>query len=95
LIGLAARFRPLLFFGVPAALLLVAGLVLGLFVVDDYVRHRVFSAGYALLTVLLTVLGSIGLFAALLLHVLRGIFLDLETQLQALTRSTDGNGPRL
>lgn len=94
LIGLVARFRPLLFFGAPAAVVLIAGLALGLLVVDDYVHHGVFSAGYALLTVLLTVLGSIGLFTALLLHVLRGIFLDLENQLQALTRSSDGNGSR-
>jgi glycosyltransferase involved in cell wall biosynthesis len=95
LIGLTARFRPLLFFGLPSLVLLVGGLVLGLRVVDDYVNHAVFSAGYALLTVLLTVLGSIGLFAALVLHVLRGIFLDLEDQLQALTRGRNGNGSQL
>ena len=89
-----ARFRPLLFFGVPSLVVLLTGMVLGLQVVDIYVNHGVLAAGYALLTVLLTVLGSIGLFAALVLHVLRGIFLDLENQLQVLTRGTNGNGSR-
>ncbi len=93
LLGLAARFRPLLFFGLPSTFLLLAGLVLGFIVVDTYQRTAVLAAGYALLTVLLVIVGSIGLFTAILLHVMRGIFLDLETQLrvvaEALSSSSD------
>jgi glycosyltransferase involved in cell wall biosynthesis len=84
LIRLAARFRPLLFFGVPSAVTLLLGVGLGYIVIDTYERLSEFAAGYALLTVLLIILGSIGLFASILLHVLRGIFLDLEGQLKTL-----------
>lgn len=83
LIRLAARFRPLLFFGVPSFVTLLVGIALGFVVVDTYQRLAEFAAGYALLTILLIILGSIGLFASILLHVLRGIFLDLEGQLKA------------
>jgi glycosyltransferase involved in cell wall biosynthesis len=90
LIRLAARFRPLLFFGLPSAVALLLGLLLGVVVINTYQRASEFAAGYALLTVLLIILGSIGLFAAILLHVLRGIFLDLEGDLRALTAATTG-----
>jgi glycosyltransferase involved in cell wall biosynthesis len=90
LIQLAARFRPWLVFGLPSMVTLLVGIGLGIVVVDTYQRSSQFAAGYALLTVLLIILGSIGLFAAILLHVLRDIFLDLEGQLRALAATTRG-----
>ena len=91
LIRLGARFRPLLFFGVPSAGTLLVGLVMGLFVVDTYQRFSVLVAGPAFLAVLLLILGSIGLFAAVLLHVVRGMSVDFDRQLKALAASiTDG-----
>jgi Glycosyl transferase family 2 len=87
LIRLAARFRPLLLFGVPSTLTLLIGIVMGLMVVETYQRSSELAAGTALLTLLLIILGSIGLFASILLHVFRGTFLDLERQLKALAAS--------
>jgi len=87
LLRLAARFRPLLFFGLPSLIFLVVGTGLGVVVVNTYQETAQLAAGYALLTVLLVIVGSIGLFAAIVLHVLRGIFLDLERQLKALSGS--------
>ena len=89
LIRLVAYYRPLLFFGVPSAILLLAGLVLGMLVVDIYQGARQFAGGYALLAALLIILGAIGLFAGLLLHVLRGVFLGLELHIRALSLVTD------
>jgi len=93
LIRLAARFRPLLFFGVPSLVTLLIGTALGVSVVNTYQETRQLAAGFALLTVLLIILGSIGLFTSILLHVLRGIFLDLERQLKALAVSSERFNP--
>ena len=95
LIRLAARYRPLLSFGLPSALTLLIGIVVGALVVDTYQRAGELAAGSALLSVLLIILGSIGLFAAILLHVLRGISVDLEEQLKALAASVSADGARL
>ena len=86
MIRLVAHYRPLLFFGVPGFFLLVSGLALGGLVVDGYRRLDELAVGYALLTVLLLILGSIGLIAGFLLHALRGTFLSLEHQINSMTR---------
>jgi glycosyltransferase involved in cell wall biosynthesis len=82
LIRLVGHYRPLLFFGLPSAILMLTGMALGLAVVQIYASSGTLAGGYALLSVLLIVVGVIGVFAGLLLHVLRGIVLDLEHQLQ-------------
>ena len=87
LIRLAARFRPLLFFGVPSVITLLLGLVIGASVVDTYQRTSELAVGSALLTVLLVLLGSFGLLAAILLHALRGISVDLDRQMKSLSAS--------
>lgn len=86
LFELAARFRPLLIFGVPSALALATGIVAGLVVVDTYQRSSELAAGPAFLTVLLIILGSISLFASIVLHVLRRSFVDMERRFKAVAR---------
>lgn len=88
LLRLAARYRPMLFIGLPSLVLLVLGAALGLVVVNTYQATTQLAAGYALITVLLILVGSIGFFAAIVLHVLRGIFIDLERQLKSLANPT-------
>ena len=90
LIHLAARFRPWLVFGLPSMVALLVGIGLGIVVVDSYQRSSPLPAGYTILAMLLIILGSIGLFAGVLLQVVRGIFLDLEGQLRALEATTKG-----
>jgi glycosyltransferase involved in cell wall biosynthesis len=90
LIRLAARFRPLLTFGVPSMITLLIGIVSGLSVVDTYQRAGELAAGMAFVSVLFIILGSIGLFTAITLHVLRGIFQDLEGQVKSLAASVSG-----
>jgi glycosyltransferase involved in cell wall biosynthesis len=94
LIRLVAHYRPLLFFGLPSIVLLLAGLALGGLVIRTYQQSGELAGGLALLVTLLIILGSIGMFAGLLLHVLRGIFLRLEQQLQVMTRAIEGRHDR-
>ena len=69
--------RPLLFFGVPGAVLLIAGLLWGLWVVNIYRSTQELAVGYALVSLLLTVLGALALFSGVILHSIRGLLLSL------------------
>lgn len=89
IIRMVAHYRPLLFFGVPSVILLLTGIVLGVFVLDIYRQAQELAGGYALLAALLIILGAIGLFAALLLHVLRGLFMALEHDINLIVYSAD------
>ncbi len=88
LIRLVGRYRPLLFFGLPGILSLLVGIAMGATVIDIYQRSLVLAGGLALLAALMVILGSIGVFAAVLLHVLRGMFLELEADIHALPEAT-------
>jgi glycosyltransferase involved in cell wall biosynthesis len=90
IIRLVAHYRPLLFFGVPGVLSLVTGLIIGVFVLDIYQTSAELAGGYALLAVLLIILGAIGTFAGLLLNVLGGIFHGLERQIDLLGHRVEG-----
>jgi glycosyltransferase involved in cell wall biosynthesis len=82
--SLTARFRPLMFFGLPSLLLILAGLLAGWMTIETYIRNAFFSAALGMLTILLIVLGAMGMLAALLLHALRGSFLDVQQRLDDL-----------
>lgn len=74
---LVGQYRPLLFFGVPGLAMLLTGLGWGWIVVDVYRRTQQLAVGYALISVLLSILGSLGLFAGIILHSVRGLLLEL------------------
>lgn len=74
---LVGQYRPLLFFGVPSILVLLAGLIWGLRVVDIYVGLQTLPIGYALISVLLSIIGVLGLFTGFILHSVRGLLLDM------------------
>lgn len=88
LLRLVARFRPLLFFGVPSVLALIIGPLVGLVVINTYEQGSNAGGALVLLTLILIMLGSVGLFAAVVLHVVRAVFLDLEGQLNSLLLQT-------
>jgi glycosyltransferase involved in cell wall biosynthesis len=77
LLRLVGQYRPLLFFGLPGLILLVAGLAWGVFVVDIYRRSQTLAIGYALLSALLATIGALALFSGIILHSVRGLLLDL------------------
>jgi glycosyltransferase involved in cell wall biosynthesis len=77
ILRLVGQYRPLLFFGMPGILVLLAGMVWGLRVVDIYLDLRTLPIGYALISVLLSIVGVLGLFTGIILHSVRGLLMDL------------------
>jgi glycosyltransferase involved in cell wall biosynthesis len=74
---LVGQYRPLLFFGLPGAIVLVLGLLWGAWVVNIYQQTQTLAVGYALISIMLAILGSLGLFAGIILHSIRGLLLEL------------------
>ena len=74
---LIGQHRPLLFFGVPGLVILLAGLVWGLWVVEIYRTSQILATGYALIVVLLLLVGILTLFTGIILHSIRALLLDL------------------
>jgi len=71
------QYRPLLFFGLGGLALLLVGLIWGGWVVIIYQRTTQLAVGYALISILLTIVGSLGLFVGIILHSVRGLLLEL------------------
>jgi glycosyltransferase involved in cell wall biosynthesis len=74
---LTGQYRPLLFFGVPGLLLILGGMAWGMWVVDIFNRTKQLAVGYALISVLLSLLGLVMLSTGFTLHSIRGLLLDL------------------
>jgi hypothetical protein len=73
ILRLIGEHRPLLFFGVPGFLTLLAGLMLGFQVVRIYDATQQLAIGYALITVLLVIVGVLAMFVGIMLHAIREI----------------------
>ena len=82
LIRLVSQHRPLFFFGLQGCLFLLAGIFMGFVTVDIYVKTHVLAVGYALVSVLMLILGIMTLFVGLLLHSIKHFFLDLKKTVQ-------------
>jgi glycosyltransferase involved in cell wall biosynthesis len=83
ILQLVGQHRPLLFFGVPGLLVLLTGMGWGGVVVRIYSTSNELAVGYALISVLLTILGSLGLFGGIILHSIRGLLFQLLQQRDA------------
>jgi hypothetical protein len=70
---LIAQHRPLLFFGVPGLIMVIAGLALGVYVVRIYEATLTLAVGYAMITVLLSVVGVLSTFVGIMLHTIRAL----------------------
>jgi len=77
---LAGQARPLLFFGTSGTVILLAGLALGWYVVRIYSATLQLAVGYALITVLLTLVGMLTLFTGIILHSIRGLLLQVAAR---------------
>lgn len=73
---MVGQYRPLLFFSLPGTICLLAGLVWGILVVNIYGRTQQLAVGYAMISVLLTIIGMLGLSTGVILHSVRGLLLD-------------------
>nr|MBC7245838.1 glycosyltransferase family 2 protein [Chloroflexota bacterium] len=77
ILQLMGQHRPLLFFGVPGLAMLLFGLWWGYRVVDIYRKVQELAIGYAMLAVLLCIVGSVVLSTGITLHTLRALLLEL------------------
>jgi glycosyltransferase involved in cell wall biosynthesis len=77
LLRLVGQYRPLFFFGVPGLVMLLAGLGWGAWVIELYRRYGGLAVGYLMISVLLTILGTITLSTGVILHSVRGLLLEL------------------
>jgi hypothetical protein len=74
---LMGQYRPLVYFGLPGLALFLAGLGWGALVVERFARTHQLAVGYALICVLLSVVGLIMGSTAFTLHSVRGLLIDL------------------
>jgi glycosyltransferase involved in cell wall biosynthesis len=74
---LVGQYRPLLFFGVPGMVMLLIGIGWGFWVVDLYRRFGGLALGYAMISILLTILGAMTLTTGVILHSVRGLLLEM------------------
>jgi len=71
IIALVSQHRPLFFFGVPGLILLALGITLGLVVVYLYNTYQSLAVGYALISILLSLIGIQTFFTGIILHTIR------------------------
>lgn len=74
---LVGQYRPLLFFGVPGMFSFLIGVGWGILVVERFRQTQQLAVGYALICVLLSVLGLIMLSTGFTLHSIRGLLLEI------------------
>ncbi len=77
IVRLLGQSRPMLYFGVPAIVFLVSGLLMGNGLVDTFNNTQQLSLGYALMMVLLVLLGAIGLSTGVILHSIRALLIRI------------------
>lgn len=87
---LVGQIRPLLFFGASGLLIFLLGSLLGLYVVSIYSTNRELATGYALITVMFSIIGILLFFAGIMLHSIRGMFVELRRT--TIDRLLDTNG---
>jgi len=75
---LVGQTRPLLFMGVPGVFLLLAGLLIGVDVVSIYAASQKLAIGYALISVLCMIIGTMALFSGVMLHSVRALLISMR-----------------
>jgi glycosyltransferase involved in cell wall biosynthesis len=76
IITLASQYRPLLFFSLPGLLSLVGGVIWGIIVINRYMIYDELAIGYAMICVLLCLLGMTLVSTGITLHSIRLLFLE-------------------
>jgi glycosyltransferase involved in cell wall biosynthesis len=76
IIALVSQHRPLFFFGVPGLLILTVGIILGIVVIERYNTYQNLAVGYALVSILLDLIGIQTLFTGIVLHTIRAFLAD-------------------
>jgi glycosyltransferase involved in cell wall biosynthesis len=74
ILKLAAQYRPLLYFSMPGLVSLLAGLIWGLIVINRYRIYGQLAIGYAMICVLLCLIGLSLFSTGITLHSIRALF---------------------
>jgi len=74
---LAGQYRPLLFFGLTGLGMLLIGIIWGMWVVNIFRTTQELAIGYALISVLLFIIGNIVLSTGIILHSIRGLLINM------------------
>jgi glycosyltransferase involved in cell wall biosynthesis len=77
IIRMVGQYRPLLFFSIPGVALLLLGVGWGIVVVLRFYEYGVLAVGYAMICVLLSILGMILISTGFMLHSVRGLLVDI------------------
>ena len=77
ILHLIGQYRPLLFFGMPGGIILLAGFGMGFWVIEIYRQSTQLAVGYAMISVLLSVIGMVLFSTGIILHSVRGLLTDL------------------
>jgi glycosyltransferase involved in cell wall biosynthesis len=80
IITLASQYRPLLFFSLPGLISLVGGVIWGIIVINRYIVFDELAIGYAMICVLLCLLGITMFSTGITLHSIRLLFLEHLTR---------------
>lgn len=77
ILKMMGQYRPIIFFGLPGIVTLLVGFVWGLWVVDIYQKTVTLAVGYAIISVMLVIIGMLGLSTGIILHSVRGLLVEL------------------
>jgi glycosyltransferase involved in cell wall biosynthesis len=81
IVNLVGQSRPLIYFSFAGLPLLIMGSLMGMYVIDIFSRTGVLAMGYALITVLFSIVGMLLLFTGVILHSTRGMLAELRRAL--------------
>ena len=76
IVTLASQYRPLLFFSLPGLISLVGGVIWGIIVINRYMIYDELAIGYAMICVLLCLLGMTLFSTGITLHSIRLLFVE-------------------
>ena len=76
ILKLTGQYRPLLFFSVPGLISLLGGLIWGLIVINRYRIYGQLAIGYAMICVLLCLIGLTLFSTGITLHSIRALFIE-------------------
>ena len=85
ILRLTAQYRPLLYFSMPGLVSLLAGLIWGLIVINRYRIYGQLAIGYAMICVLLCLIGLSLFSTGITLHSMRALF---QEHLAGINRET-------
>jgi glycosyltransferase involved in cell wall biosynthesis len=83
---LVSTYRPLFFFGGGGLALLTLGIIWSFYVIDRFYRVGTLPVGYALISVLLIVIGSTALFTGVILHSVRAQIMEIKKNFERLEK---------